>query len=356
MVGKRTLLLLLILACLLTPLLAAIVPVVDMSLLGGISYKPSTETVHQGMGMNLKISLPSPNSGNVRGEVVLKASYPQSTTLTLEEVIHKAYLRARFPSFRLTAGKTRLSWGDGMLFNAADVLYGSSSTSVSLTQSTLRETTGWMAALNYPLGFFSFLETVLIPNSSGRIEDAGFGLRFYTNVGETKVEAGYATTDSGARAHKPYVSLQGNIGADWYLSSSVELDHEFSADATSFLISGGLFHSLYFSGDRTLALRLEFLSRPLGSWAFKGQEDATCTLLLYPELVYTPSTSLSLSLRTILSPLDLSMNTTVGAVWSVFEGFSLVGYLSAPFGQSSDLFNWEGTQMIALGVGASWIY
>jgi len=355
MVGKRTLLLLLVLAFLFTPLLAAIVPVVDMSLLGGLSYKPSTETVHQGMGMDLKISLPSPNSGNVRGEVVLKASYPD-TSPTLNDIIHKAYLRARFPSFRLTAGKTRLSWGDGMLFNAGDVLYGSSSTSVSLTQAELRDKTDWMAALNYPLGFFSFFEAVLIPSTTTRVEDVGFGLRFYTNVGETKVEAGYATTDAGERKHKPYVSLQGNIGADWYLSSSVALDHAFSTDASSFLISGGLFHSFYFSGDRTLALRLEFLSRPLGSWAFKGQEDATCTLLLYPELVYTPTSSLSLSLRTILSPLDLSMNTTVGAVWSVFEGFSLVGSLSAPFGQSSDLFNWEGDQMIALGIGASWIY
>ncbi|NCC11993.1 MAG: hypothetical protein EOM32_01330 [Spirochaetia bacterium] len=355
MVGKRTLLLLLVPAFLLTPLLAAVVPVVDMSLLGGVSYKPSTETVHQAMGMDLKISLPSPNSGNIRGEVVLKASYPDSSP-TLEEVIHKAYLRARFPSFRLTAGKTRLSWGDGMLFNAGDVLYGSASTSVNLMQATLRETTGWMASLNYPLGFFSFAEAILIPSTTTRIEDVGFGFRFYTNVGETKVEAGYATTDASGRTHKPYVSLQGNIGPDWYLSSSVILDQELSASSSDFLVTGGLFHSLYFTGDRTMTLRLEFLSRPLESWAFKGQEDATCTLLLYPELAYSPSTSLSLSLRTILSPLDLSMNTTVSASWSVFEGFSLVGYLSAPFGQSSDLFNWEGTQMIALGIGASWIY
>lgn len=355
MVGKRNLLLLLVLSFLFTPLLAAVVPVVDMSLLGTFDYKPSTESFHQLMRMDLKISLPSPHSGNVRGEVVLKASYP-GTSPTLDEVIHKAYLRARFPSFRLTAGKTRLSWGDGMLFNAGDVLYGSSSTSVSLTQATLRETTGWMASLNYPLGFFSFFETVLIPSTSGRIEDAGFGLRFYTNVGETKVETGFATTDAGTRKNKPYVSLQGNIGPDWYLSSSVELDQAFSASTSDFLVTGGFFHSIYFSGDRTLTLRLEFLSRPLERWAFEGQDDATCTLLLYPELVYTPTSSLSLSLRSILSPLDLSMNTTVGASWSVFEGFSLVGFLSAPFGQSSDLFNWEGSQTISLAIGASWIY
>lgn len=355
MVGKRNLLLLLVLSFLFSPLFSAVVPVVDMSLMGIFNYKPSTESFHQLMGMDLKISLPSPNSGNVRGEVVLKATYP-SGTLTLDDIVHKAYLRARFPSFRLTAGKTRLSWGDGMLFNAGDVLYGSSSTSVSLTQAVLRDKTDWMAALNYPLGFFSFFETILIPSTSGRIEDAGFGFRFYTNVGETKVEAGFATTDAGVRKHKPYVSLQGNIGADWYLSSSVELDRQFTASTSDLLVTGGLFHSLYFPGDRTLTLRLEFLSRPLQSWAFTGQEDANCTLLLYPELVYSPSTSLSLRLRTILSPLDLSMNTTVGASWSVFEGFSLVGYLSAPFGQSSDLFNWEGDQRIALGVGASWIY
>lgn len=356
MVGKRALLLLLVLSFLFTPLFSAVVPVVDMSLLGNLNYKPSTETFQQGMVMDLKISLPSPNSGNVRGEVVLEATYPSAAALTLDNIVHKVYLRARFPSFRLTAGKTRLSWGDGMLFNAGDVLYGSASTSVNLMQATLRETTGWMASLNYPLGFFSFAEAILIPSTTTRVEDAGFGLRFYTNVGETKVEAGYATTDSSGRTHKPYVSLQGNIGPDWYLSSSVTLDQELSASSSDFLVTGGLFHSLYFSGDRTMTLRLEFLSRPLESWAFKSQEDATCTLLLYPEVVYTPSSTLSLSMRTILSPLNFSGQATLGASWSVFEGFSLVGYLSAPFGQSSDLFNWEGIQTISMNIGASWIY
>ncbi|WP_320122660.1 hypothetical protein [uncultured Sphaerochaeta sp.] len=351
--------------CIGMALSAAENPVVEMQLLSAISYTPNTSQWNETMAPSLSLSISSERSGNVRGEVVLKTPNPMlfstaSASDIYEEILHKAYFKARFPSVRLTAGKTRLSWGDGMLFNAGDVLYGSNDTSVTLTQSELRSETGLLVSLNYPLGFFSFAEAVVLPSPDMQIEHMGGGARLYTTVQETKVEAGYLTSYESERLHKPYISLQGNIGPDWYLSSSLAIPQSGDIGGKtldSWVITGGLFHIQYLEDDKNLSLRLEFLTRPAGNWKLESQSDADCPLLLYPEVVYTPSSSLSWSLRTIISPLDLSFNTTLGANWSVLEGFSLLGFLSAPFGETEDLFSWDGpTSRASLTLGASWIF
>jgi hypothetical protein len=366
---KKSLFLSLLLSIALT-LSAAENPVVEMQLLNTINYTPATEQWSQTMAPAMSLSISSGRSGNVQGEVVLKT--PNVNLLTTapapaiyDDILHKAYFKARFPSFRLTAGKTRLSWGDGMLFNAGDVLYGSNDTSVTLTQAELRSETGLLVSLNYPLGFFSFAEATVLPSPDNQIEHMGGGARIYTTVQDTKVEAGYLTSYESERLHKPYVSLQGNIGPDWYLSSSVAIPQrgdigEETLD--SLVITGGLYHIQYL---KNLSLRLEFLTRPAGNWKAESQSDDDCPLLLYQELVYTPSSSLSWSLRTIISVMDLSLNATLGVNWAVLEGFSLLGFLSSPFGEENDLFSWKGKvpspygptdARIALTLGASWIF
>ncbi len=357
MVGRRLLLAFILISCSLFVIGAAQNPVVEMNLLTAFTYTPSTQQWGNGLIPDLKLTFSSENSGNVRGEVSLGT--PAVATPTVDDFIRKAFLRARFPSFRLTAGKTRLSWGDGMLFNAGDILYGSSSVSVDLIQTELRSKTDWMVSVNYPLGFFSFIEAVYLPGKTGKVQDMGGGARFYTNVGETKIEGAYLTKDETGRVHKLATSLQGNIGPDWYLASSITIDQanpSASAIQKSWMISGGLFHMQYLSGDRNLSLRLEMLTRPFGTWKFASQGEASCALLLYPELVYSPASSLSFSLRAILSPLDISTLLTAGASWSVFEGFSLIANIAAPFGESGDLFNWDGSSAAALSLGATWIY
>ena len=98
------------------PIGAAATPVVDLQLFHLLSqYHNGTdvETLY-GVRSAVSVSLKSPNEGNVRGDVAFTFSYPGDMVF-----IDRAYLRARFPNFRLTAGKTRVSWGDGVLFNAA---------------------------------------------------------------------------------------------------------------------------------------------------------------------------------------------------------------------------------------------
>ena len=360
MVGRRLLLVSTLIACFLFGIGAAQNPVVEMNLLTAFTYTPSTEQWGNVLIPDLKLTIRSENSGNVRGEISLGTPTVATPSISIDDFIRKAFLRARFPSFRLTAGKTRLSWGDGILFNAADILYGSSSVSVDLKQAELRSKTDWMINVNYPLGFFSFAEAVFLPSMTGEAQDMGVGGRFYTNAGETKVEGGYLTKKETTRVHKLYTSLQGNIGPDWYLASSITIDQSNPSASDiqkSWLISGGLFHMQYLSGERNLSLRLEMLSRPFGTWKFESQSEASCALLLYPEVVYSPTSTLSFSLRAILSPLDFSTMLFAGASWSVFEGFALIANIAAPFGESGDLLlPVSSSNVLGVTLGASWIY
>ncbi|MBI9096459.1 MAG: hypothetical protein JEY71_16475 [Sphaerochaeta sp.] len=359
-------------ALFLRPLIAAENPVISMDLLPTISYQAKDDRWTKLMHANLSVSLSSKRVGNVRGEVVLKGNSLTPVT-SFDDVVYKAYFKARFPSFRLTAGKTRLSWGDGMLFNAGDVLYGSNSTSVSLTQAELRSTTNWLASANYPLGFFSFAEAVVMPSETQDPTDMMFGARYYTTVKDMKVEVGYASKDpsTSVRVHKPYLSLQGNLGFDWYLASSVAIPVAgdiAKESGESWMISAGLFHLVTLPLDRSLTLRLELLTRPFGKWETGPVADGTAAILLYPELALSYSPSLSFSLRSIISPLDLSAMSTLGMSWNIFDAFNLFGSLSLATGDEGDLFAWITTDptdptlpdftkpSFSATVGSNWVF
>ena len=337
-------------------------PVVSMNMLPTLAYSANSNQWFALMPSSLSLSIPSASKPNVRGEVVLKASSSVAIA-SLDDVVHKAYLKAKFPSFRLTMGKTRLSWGDGRVFNAADVLYGSSDTAVEFTQAELRGETAWMASINFPIDFFSFAEAVIMPSSTGKPDDMTFGGRLYATIQDIKVEGGYATkVETGARVHKPYVSFQGSFGPDWYLSSSLTIPVSGNiAQATldSWMVSGGLFQYVQLENDRSLTLRMEFLLCPFGDWDLASALDnQNCALLLYPELTYALSPSLALSFQSILSPLDLSAKSTIGFSWNVFEGFSVLGYGSVNIGDAGDVFSWNAATKpsFSLSLGTSWIF
>ncbi len=342
----------LILLITLSSLGAAENPIIEMNLLPTLTYKANSDAWDTFFNGDLSLSLSSNREKDVRGEVVLKANTLTPIT-KLDDVLYKAYFKARFPSFRLTAGKNRLSWGDGMLFNAADVLYGSNDTSVSLTQAELRGSTDWLVSVNYPLGFFSFAEVVLMPPDSNKMSDTFFGARYYTLIKDVKIEGGYATVE---RLHKPYLSLQGNLGFDWYLSTSIALP----TTGDSWVISAGVFHLVQLASERSLTLRLEFLNRPLGSWEAETISDSNVALLLYPELVFAYSPFLSFTLRSIISPLDLSAMSTFGINWNAFDAFNLIANISLATGEDEDLFFWRSAigspPSFSVTIGSSWIF
>ncbi len=334
------------------------------------------------------MSFKSSGNRNVKGELSFDFNYPEQAVMgTTVPVItlDRAYVKARFPDFRLTAGKTRMGWGDGFVFNSGDVIFGSVSPYVDLTASEIRTETDWLTGINIPLGRFSFVEALILAPSPdtaggkllGAVEDTSLGGRLYTKFGGTKIEAGYMYRGGDTPLHRPYLSFQGNIGPDWYLAASTALPSGASGNELSrafedtFNISFGLFHIQELTRVSSMSFRLEGLLMAFSEWeestSASSGEIPEYALLLYPELAYIPSDSLNISLRSVVSPIDLSAQMTAGISWNVFQGFSLLGYLTANLGEESDTFAFSrkdelwriGTDSIdglALTAGVSYIY
>lgn len=309
-----------------------------------------------------RLDLQSRGNENVRGQLQLDAWVADGLYLD----VPRAWVRVRLPGFRLTAGKTRLSWGEGFVFNAGDVLFGSlDALRGDLSAESLRDETAWLTALYFPLGAFSFLEAALLPfgasPGSGLAMDpadladllapvrfgelaGGVGLRAVFPVGGVKVEPGWYTTWE-AGEHRPYLSLQGHLLADWNLSATLGIplrDPDWAEAGGWLALTGGLFHLARLGGSRSLSLRLEAALRPGASWQEQpGASDPVYGLLLFPEAALALSETLSLQLRALVSPVDGSSAAMAAVSWNVYQGLKLFGYAAAMAGDSDDLYGWE---------------
>jgi hypothetical protein len=201
-------------------------------------YRGEDEWYYLGSG-NAALTFRSARDPHVIGQTEIECypldmtNAPVSSVPTLQ--VKKAYVKTRLPGFKLTLGKTRLAWGEGVVFNAADVVFGSLNPVLDLTQTELRSDTAWLTAVNVPLGNFAFLEGVLLPpaldyerGEVSSLTSSSIGGRAYFLAGGIKVEGGYlykgeTKVQADALGHRPYISLQGNFGPDWYLSSSLAI-------------------------------------------------------------------------------------------------------------------------------------
>jgi hypothetical protein len=271
------------------------------------------------------------------------------------------------------------------VFNAGDVLFGSlDALAGDLSAAALRDETAWMTAAYVPLGAFSFLEAVALPfgvpetpglgtDLAGLLEPQSFadlaggaGLRGVFKLWGIKLECGwYADWAQAQRAHKPYLSLQGHLLADWNLSAVliVPFDDPQWRDAAEWLaVTAGVFHLARLGGDRSLTLRLEGMLRPGASWSeASGAQPAGSDgapvygLLLFPEAVLALSATLSLQLRALVSPVDGSGLALLGAAWSPYQGLTLSACATTMAGDADDLYRWE-TWGPALTLGAEFVF
>lgn len=327
-------------------------------------YRGENDWRYLGSG-KAALSVRSPRDPNVLGATELEFYpldlYSDELYAAVPAVsVKKAYVRARFPGFKLTVGKTRLAWGQGSVFNAGDILFGSLNPVLDLSQTELRSDTAWLTAVNVPLGNFAFIETVVLPpaldpaEGGGALEEASAGGRFYFLAGGVKFEGGYlykgeTKVSVDAPGHRPYISLQGNFGPDWYLSSSLALPTEVQKKIDtveddwkkSWILSFGLFHMQEINRNNTLNLRLETLCLPYQNWENQETRDTVYGLYLYPELTWTTADSTFYSLQSVISPLDGSAMITGGAGWNIFQGFYLTAYLTLLTGEKSSTFAWD---------------
>lgn len=304
---------------------------------------------------------------NIRGDLAGDIIYPDSSGIPGFS-LQKAFIKAKFPSFRLTIGKTRLGWGDGFVFNSGDVVFGSISPYVNLIGPEIRTETAWLTAVNFPLGRFSFIEVLVkAPDLNslgiGKIQDSGAGFRLFTKAAGIKIETGYyfdgtdiasynlqytKSTESISipSLHRPYVSLQGNLGVDWYVNSSIAIPSLRNSTLESVAkdtcnISFGLFHMLKIGYNSSLSFRFESVVLPYLNWTETDGTAGSYAILAYPEITLGLGQTLNVSVRSIVSPVDLSAQVTSGFSWNVFEGFDLVGYATINMGDGNDTFAWK---------------
>jgi hypothetical protein len=317
------------------------------------------------------LNLDSVGNKNVKGYFQLDSWIAESYSFD----VPRAYLKVRLPWFRLTLGKTRVSWGDGFVFNAGDVIFGSmGSISGDLSAETLRSETGWLGAVYLPLGAFSFLEAVVfpypLPGPEGTFTDdlsvlsntvpfheLSGGARGAFKLGSTTLETGYYASGRAAE-HRPYISLHGHLLVDWNLSASMAIpmfDTQWQQWDEWLALSAGLFHFVSLGGSKSLSFRLEAAIHPGAGWR-ETSGGTGYGIYLFPEIAFSPSDTLSLQLRTLVSPVDLSALSVVSASWNIYQGLDVFSYLSIMTGDSDDQYRWDGYAGLSWTVGLEFVY
>ena len=407
-------LLLAVLAALIAPLpvLAEVSQRVTLEATHALTRGTDDEALAAGTGL-AELDLRSAGSRYVRGRLQLRARVTSSDPAANLEV-PRAFVKARFPLseesyFHLTAGRARLTWGDGAFYNAGDTLFGALGENPDFTADTIRDETSWLAAAFFPLGRFAFVEPVVLvplPEStigSADVGDAGgaaggaadapelaaahdtaAGVRVQGKLGEIKSEASYLFRGTESY-HQPAVSLQGNLGVDWYAGATTRipgpdsrLPWDDAADAAreEAAASFGLLHIEEGASGQSLTLRVEALVRPWKEWEETGPRGADATaggggagptvptavnagpygLELFGEVVWQLAQSLQFYLRQVASPIDASGLFVPGAAWMPYDGLTLSLFAALQAGEVSDVYGWERAGGATLATSIRYVY
>ncbi len=267
--------------------------------------------------------------------------------------ISRAYIKFRFPALRSTIGKAPITWGEGRYYNAGNLPVPLTAADANLVQQSFEDAALWQAGVYIPLGSFSFFETIWLPDETNLLlEDSSTGARLVLRPLGIKTEIswlldGRDVEDADfAWAHKAAVGFQGNLGVDWHLTGRVTFPEGYGASEAlvkSLRVSAGLYTMLPVGYSGTLNLRLEGRVAPFGRWEeAEGGLSASDPfdaygIEIYPEVSYDFGNNLSAILRSVISPIYASAVIIPGAVWNVFQGFSLYSFISVRAGDSEAL-------------------
>lgn len=326
------------------PLFASLAITTEISLMNTLLLHASGDPSYKQYG-NAIVTLSSSGYKNIKADIAVNAGFSSEEKLPTIE-LDRITIKARFPSFKVLIGKTRLDWGEGTLFNAGNVLFEDTNYSVPILNNSPVLDRAWLSAITFPLSSFSFLEGAIIVPETGKIEELKGGLRYYNSEWGVKFETGLSFRDESLT---PHVSFMGNIGVDASLSASVDISLA-GEDSThlkeSITLSSRLFHTCSFLNQDTLHLTLEALYTPF-------PKDDTLALFLYSIVQYGFSNGISLSLNSIISPLDLSASLSARGSWNIFEGVVISGAINTAIGESGDIFSYDkGMSSFSIGLSS----
>jgi hypothetical protein len=298
--------------------------------------------------------------------------------------IPRAYIKIRFPSLRMTLGKTAVSWGKGFMFNAGDVIFGGMDVQADLTQSVLRDSTITQILLTKYLGRLSYVDLIVLPVSSYDLSTAvpgsaagspmnvelwrgSAGSRLVFPIGNTSLEIGYlykgdTNNDNQGEdiSHNPYISFSsGFFGiGDFYLAASCSSVQNAGSDLflESIKTSVGVSVSTKAGTDGNVNFRFETALTPFGEWEESDSPASPYGLYLYPEVSYSPKDNLSFQLRSIISPVDGSAIAMAGTSWNPFQGLTFNIFAAAMIGDENDSFGWDQANGLMLMLNVEYIF
>jgi len=329
----------------------------EISLYNVISLFDDKEATYS-QGVQNQVVLSSSGYSNVKGEAVFNFNF-DSLGLTDSVTLERLSLKARFPSFTLSAGKTRLDWGEGIAFNAGNALFDDTSYQITFLQDSFISDQRWLTSIKVPLSFFSFIEAAIVAPSTAEASDVTGGVRYYNSESEIKYEAALAlrNNDSG-KVLTPSLSLSGNVGVDTYISMAFNLPYPediLEEIKESLVFTAGAFHIITFTDQSALALRLETLLYPFASFQ---ADDPILALFAYPSIQYSLPNSLTFSIQSVVSIIDGSAAVYGGASWNIFDGLNLFAYLGGNVGEADDTFPYSSADLPTgtLSIGLSSIF
>lgn len=342
---------------------------VTAELLNALSSGPELETWTFVPAGTAELSILNRGSRLVRSELLLRFS--PTTTPVLAE-LERLYVRAGFGQTLVTVGKSRTSWGSGIALNAGDIVFGSSSVDFSLAESDPRSETAWLTSAEIPFGGFSFLELIALPGfidttdptapALPAVRESSIGGRVSVAVRTATFQAGYLYRGTriaglGDTGHHAYLSFEGYAPINWHISASArtatnQWDTEVFSD--SLTVTAGAFDDVSLPADRTLSWQLESLVRPYRSFELDIAGDYG--VYVYPGVTFVPRSGLSISLSSLISPVDLSARSAFAVAWNIYESLTLLSYTSVAAGEEADVFSINEPGGVSFTIGIRYVY